>query len=73
MQSDEAKGPDLPPYALEILSPDSPGCGSGSWRWAIRRNGRVYQRSDRSYPTEAKARSDGAAMLDRVRSGADPW
>ena len=56
------------PYTLEIEPPKSPG---GSYQWAIRKNGKLAQRSDRSHPTEAKARENGLAQIERLLSGTD--
>jgi hypothetical protein len=54
------------PYTLEIEPPKSPG---GSYQWAIRKNGKLAQRSDRNYPTEAKARENGLAQIEKLLSG----
>ena len=61
------------PYALDLLPPGLEGCGRGAWRWAIRRHGKVYQRSDRGYPNADKCRADGLGMIERIRSGVDAW
>ena len=61
------------PYTLEILRPGSPGCSEGNWRWAIRKNGKMHQRSDRALPNEDRAKADGLAMIERARSGVDAW
>jgi hypothetical protein len=56
------------PYTLEIEPPKRPG---GSYQWAIRKNGKLAQRSDRNYPTEAKARENGLAQIEKLLSGTD--
>ena len=56
------------PYTLEIEPPKSPG---GAYQWAIRRNGKLVQRSDRNHPTEAKARENGLAQIEKLLSGHD--
>ena len=56
------------PFTLEIEPPKSPG---GSYQWAIRKNGKLVQRSDRNYPTEAKARENGLAQIEKLLSGPD--
>ena len=55
------------PYALEILPPKAEG---GSYQWAIRKNGKLAQRSDRSLPSEAKARENGMAQIEKLLTGA---
>ena len=55
------------PYTLEILPPKAEGA---SYQWAIRRSGKLVQRSDRSLPSEAKARENGTAQIEKLLSGA---
>ncbi|WP_082552682.1 hypothetical protein [Methylobacterium sp. Leaf456] len=55
------------PYSLEILSPKKEG---GSFQWAIRKNGKLAQRSDRDLRTEDKARENGMAQIEKLLSGA---
>jgi hypothetical protein len=55
------------PYTLEILPPKIEGA---SYQWAIRKNGKLVQRSDRSLESEAKARSNGMAQIEKLLSGA---
>ncbi|GJD44921.1 hypothetical protein AFCDBAGC_2790 [Methylobacterium cerastii] len=55
------------PYSLEILPPKAEG---GSYQWAIRKNGKLMQRSDRSLPSEAKARENGLSQVEKLLSGA---
>lgn len=54
------------PYSLEILQPKKEG---GSFHWAIRKNGKLTQRSDRDLRTETKARENGMAQIDKLLSG----
>lgn len=55
------------PYTLEIIPPKSEGA---SYQWAIRKNGKMAQRSDRSLPSEAKARESGLSQIEKLLSGA---
>ena len=55
------------PYTLEILPPKAEGA---SYQWAIRKNGKLAQRSDRSLPSESKARESGMAQIEKLLSGA---
>jgi hypothetical protein len=51
------------PYSLEV----QPAPGSeGQYLWIIRRNGKVYQRADRRYPSEEKATKDGLDVIERL-------
>jgi hypothetical protein len=54
------------PYSLEIIPPKADG---GSYQWAIRKNGKLTQRSDRSLPSEAKARESGLGQIEKLLSG----
>ncbi|MDR7040522.1 hypothetical protein J2X36_005305 [Methylobacterium sp. BE186] len=54
------------PYSLEILPPKAEGA---SYQWAIRRSGKLVQRSDRSLPNEAKAHENGMAQIEKLLSG----
>ena len=56
------------PYTLEIEPSKNPG---GSYQWAIRKNGKLVQRSDRNHPTEAKARENGLAQIEKLLSERD--
>ncbi|KAB1077769.1 hypothetical protein [Methylobacterium soli] len=58
--------PKLYPYSLEILPPKADGA---SYQWAIRKNGKLAQRSDRSLHSEAKARESGMAQIEKLLSG----
>lgn len=55
------------PYTFEIIPPKSEG---GSYQWAIRKNGKLMQRSDRSLSSEAKAREHALAEIEKLLSGA---
>ena len=55
------------PYTLEILPPKAEGA---SYQWAIRRSGKLVQRSDRNLESETKARSNGMAQIEKLLSGA---
>lgn len=54
------------PYTLEILSPRTEGA---TYQWAIRKGGKLVQRSDRSLTSEAKARENGLAQIEKLLSG----
>jgi hypothetical protein len=54
------------PYTLEVLPPKEEG---GTYNWAIRKHGKLAQRSDRSYPTAEKARAAGMATAEKLLSG----
>lgn len=56
---------DTHPYTLEILPPKADG---GSYQWAIRKHGKMMQRSDRNYYSEAKARETGMAQIEKLLS-----
>lgn len=56
------------PYTLEVLPPKDEGA---NYNWAIRKHGKLAQRSDRSYPTEAKAHAAGMATVEKLLSGSD--
>ena len=55
------------PYTIEILPPKAEG---GSYQWALRKNGKLVQRSDRSLPSEAKAHENALATVEKLLSGA---
>ena len=54
------------PYSLEIISPKTQG---GSYQWAIRMHGKLVQRSDRNFPSEAKARAHAMEQVEKLLSG----
>lgn len=50
------------PYTIEISPITKPG---GQYQWAIRKNGKLVERSDRPHPTEAKAEASALAAVER--------
>jgi len=50
------------PYTLTILPCERL---AGHFDWAIRRHGKLVERSDRHYPSERSARESGQAALER--------
>ena len=54
------------PYALEIAACDRP---AGHFTWAIRKNGKLFQRADRLQTTEEAAERNGLAALEKLLSG----
>ncbi|WP_425463346.1 hypothetical protein [Methylobacterium terricola] len=50
------------PYTIEISPITKP---AGQFQWAIRRNGKLIERSDRPHPTEAKAEASALAAVER--------
>ena len=56
------------PYTLEILPPKVEG---KSYQWALRKNGKLVQRSDRSLPSAEKARENGLAQVEKLLSGTE--
>ena len=54
------------PYTLEITP--SPK-GDGSVGWAIRREGKMLERSDRTFRSEQEARKSGQEALERLLKG----
>jgi hypothetical protein len=54
------------PYSLEVQP--APGT-TGLYLWTIRHHGKVYQRSDRRHPSEAKATQDGLSVIERLLTG----
>ena len=56
------------PYTLEDeRNPRS----EGSWQWAIRKHGKLIQRSDRALASETKARTQGTEMIEKMLHGGD--
>jgi hypothetical protein len=51
------------PYTLEVF----PAERANHFRWAIRLNGKLLERSDRAFPSEEAARTHGAAALERTQ------
>ncbi len=54
------------PYTLE-LSPSPKGDGSAGW--AIRKHGKMLERSDRTYRTQQEALKSGQDAMERTLSG----
>jgi hypothetical protein len=54
------------PYVLEI----QPGPGPGTFQWALRKSGKLLERSDRAFDSEQKARKDGEKAVERQFSDA---
>ena len=58
------------PYALEVLPCEKP---AGHFQWAIRKHGKLVERSDRAHPSEHSARESGQAALERqLRDDREP-
>ena len=56
------------PYTLEVeRNPRS----EGAWQWAIRKHGKLIQRSDRALASEAKARTQGTETIEKMLHGGD--
>jgi hypothetical protein len=53
---------DTYPYTLDIIPSAKP---AGHFDWAIRKHGKLVQRSDRAQPTEDAARKRGLAEIER--------
>lgn len=54
------------PYTLTVL----PNARlAGHFDWAIRKNGKLAERSDRTYPSEQSARRSGEEALERQLRG----
>ena len=54
------------PYTLEV----QPGSKTGIFQWAIRRHGKLVQRSDRVLRSEEDAEKDGFKAIERQFSDA---
>lgn len=50
------------PYAIEVSPATKP---AGHFQWALRRSGKLVERSDRTYESEVKAHSAALAALER--------
>ena len=58
------------PYTLTISPSERT---AGHFEWAIRRHGKLVERSDRPYPSERSARESGQAALERqLRDDREP-
>jgi hypothetical protein len=54
------------PYTLEVeRNPKS----EGTWQWAIRKHGKLVERSDRVLTSEAKARAHGMEQIEKLLQG----
>ena len=51
------------PYSLEVFASVR---NPGSFEWAIRRSGKLVQRSDRFFRTEQDARKQGSKEIERL-------
>jgi hypothetical protein len=54
------------PYALDV----QPGPKAGTFQWALRKSGKLLERSDRAFESEEKARKDGEKAVERQFSAA---
>ena len=50
------------PYTLDVSPCTKP---EGHFQWAIRKHGKLIQRSDRSFRSEDDARKDGEKVIER--------
>ena len=57
----------LQSYAIEITMAAK---AEGQFHWAIRRSGKLIERSDRTYASEAKAQEKAMEAIERDRSPA---
>lgn len=58
------------PFTFELVPSQRE---AGGYHWAIRKHGKLVQRSDSPLLTEAKARTQALAMIDRLRVGQLNW
>lgn len=56
------------PYTLEV---EPNPRAKESWQWAIRKHGKLIQRSDRALVSEAKARAQGSETIEKLLHGGD--
>ena len=56
------------PYTLEVTPNPR---AEGTWQWAIRKHGKLVQRSDRAQPSEAKAQAQGTEKIQKLLHGGD--
>ncbi|MGY2050404.1 hypothetical protein [Methylobacterium sp. JK268] len=62
--------PSLYPFTIEVSPLATP---KGMFGWAIRKHGKLLERSDRPHETEAKARAQALAAVERAfRTNAEP-
>ncbi|UIY45779.1 hypothetical protein [Methylobacterium radiotolerans] len=59
-----------PPFTFELVASNR---AAGGFHWAIRKHGKLVQRSDSPLPTEDKARIQALAMIERLRVGQVNW
>ncbi|MFB0488734.1 hypothetical protein ABIE45_001320 [Methylobacterium sp. OAE515] len=52
-----------PPYSIEVLPLTKP---EGHFQWAIRRSGKLIERSDRPHRSEAKALENAMEAVERA-------
>lgn len=60
----------LHPFTFELVASNR---DAGGYHWAIRKHGKLVQRSDSPQSTEAKARTQALAMIERLRVGQVNW
>lgn len=60
----------LYPFTFELVPSNRE---AGGYHWAIRKYGKLVQRSDTALPTESKARIQALAMIERLRVGQVNW
>ncbi|KTS06434.1 hypothetical protein CTI14_08690 [Methylobacterium radiotolerans] len=58
------------PFTFELVPSKR---ATGGYHWAIRKHGKLVQRSDTPLPTEDKARVQAQAMIERLRVGQTNW
>lgn len=51
------------PYTLEVQASERP---AGTFQWAIRKHGKLVQRSDRTLRSEADAQKSGEKEIERL-------
>lgn len=56
------------PYTLEV---EPNRRAKDTWQWAIRKHGKLIQRSDRALASEAKARAQGTETIEKLLHGGD--
>ena len=58
------------PFTFELVPSQRQ---AGGYHWAIRKHGKRVQRSDTALATEAEARKQALAMIERLRVGQVNW
>jgi hypothetical protein len=58
------------PFTFELVPSQRE---AGGYHWAIRKHGKLVQRSDSPLATEAKASAQALAMIERLRIGQVNW